>query len=276
MEKQSRQYELRDRTIADFGDQWTRYADNEGHYGSIAILADTLGPLLPVGALAGKEIAEIGSGTGRIVRMLLAAGAKRILAIEPSKAVELLRGNLAEWADRVEVLQCRGEEIPVNSELDYVLSIGVIHHIPEPKPVLAASFRALRPGGRLVIWVYGREGNRMTVATIEAIRAVTIHLPHAALALLCHIFNLALDVYLSLCRWLPLPLRDYMRNVIGKFNRAKRYLVIYDQFKPAYAKYYTEVEVRSLFVDAGFVDVRLYHRRGYSWTVIGTRPVAHA
>ena len=81
--------ELRKRTIADFGDQWTRYTDNEGFYGSVDLLSDTLGPLLPLSAFEGKCVAEIGSGTGRIVRMLLAAGAGKVLAIERSQVVVL-------------------------------------------------------------------------------------------------------------------------------------------------------------------------------------------
>jgi len=272
VEEQLKRHDLRDRTIADFGDQWTRYTDNDGHYGSLDLLADTLGPLLPIGDLAGKRVAEIGSGTGRIVRMLLAAGAVRVLAIEPSQAVEVLRANLADAANRVEILNRRGEEVPAGSNLDYVLSIGVIHHIPDPAPVLAAAFTALKPGGKLVVWVYGKEGNRLAVALIEALRAVTVRLPHAVLALLSHLCNLVLDIYIPLCHLLPLPLRDYMRNVIGKFSRAKRYLVIYDQLKPAYAKYYTADEARALFSEAGFVEIRLYHRRNYSWTIVGTRP----
>jgi hypothetical protein len=62
-----------------------------------------------------------------------------------------------------------------------------------------------------------------------------------------------------------------MTEVIGRFSASKRYLVIYDQLKPAYAKYYREYEVRKLLEDAEFVDVKLYHRHGYSWTAIASR-----
>ena len=70
-----------------------------------------------------------------------------------------------------------------------------------------------------------------------------------------------------------LPLADYVRNVIGKFSRQKRYLVLYDQLDPAYAKYYTGRQRRANLLErAGFIDVTLYHRRGYSWTACGRRP----
>ncbi len=265
--------DLRAQTIADFGDQWTRYTDNEGFYGSVDLLADTFGPLFSLSAFEGKRVAEIGSGTGRIVGMLLAAGAGRVLAIEPSQAVEVLRRNLQSDGHRVEILHARGDEIPEGLDLDFIVSIGVLHHIPDPAPVIAAAYRALRPGGQIVIWVYGKEGNRLVVTLIEAIRRITTYMPHRMLALLASVCNVALDAYVPACRLFPfLPLADYVRNVIGRFSRHKRYLVIYDQLKPAYAKYYTEKEVRSLLESAGFADVRLYHRRRYSWTASGRRP----
>jgi len=264
---------LRGRTIADFGDQWTRYTDNEGFYGSLDIFADALGPLLPVSAFAGKRVAEIGSGTGRIVRMLLAAGAERVFAIEPSDAVDVLRRNLQSNVDRVEILHLRGDEIPRSLDLDFVVSIGVLHHIPDPAPVVTAAFDALRPGGQIVVWVYGKEGNRWVVTIIQALRAATTRLPHFALAAFASFFNALLDAYIPLCRVFPgLPLSDYMRNVLAKFSRKKRYLVVYDQLKPAYAKYYTAAEIQRLLEGAGFVDVRLFHRRRYSWTAVGGRP----
>ena len=50
-----------------------------------------------------------------------------------------------------------------------------------------------------------------------------------------------------------------------------RRLVIYDQLNPAHAKYYRRKEVKKLMRDAGFSNIRLYHRHGYSWTAIGTK-----
>jgi SAM-dependent methyltransferase len=265
--------EIRNRTIADFGDQWTRYTDNEGFYGSVDLLADTLGPLLAVSGFAGKRVAEIGSGTGRIARMLLTAGAAHVVAIEPSQAVDVLRRNLRDYAQRVEVLNLRGDQIPEGLCLDFVVSIGVLHHIPDPAPVLEAAYRALRPGGWIVVWLYGKEGNRLVVTLIRAMRSITTRLPHSLLAVLASACNVVLDVYIPLARLFRfLPLAGYMRNVLGKFDRRKRRLVIYDQLKPAYAKYYTEREARTLLEGAGFTEVVLYHRHGYSWTVLGRRP----
>ena len=65
-----------------------------------------------------------------------------------------------------------------------MVSYGVLHHIPDPRPVMEAARRALRPGGRMAVWIYGREGNEAYLALAEPVRALTTRLPHAALSAL--------------------------------------------------------------------------------------------
>jgi hypothetical protein len=64
-----------------------------------------------------------------------------------------------------------------------------------------------------------------------------------------------------------------MREVVAKLEPSHRRLTIYDQLNPAYAKYYTRAEAEQLLVEAGFVDLHLHHRHGYSWSLVGTKPV---
>lgn len=261
------------RTIEDFGDQWVRYPDNSGYYGSIEMLTDIFGPLLSVEEIAGKRVAEIGSGSGRIVNMLLDAGAEHVLAIEPSAAFDVLRQNTSVYAGcgRVDYLHASGENIPRDQRFDYVFSVGVLHHTGRPEPILAAAYQALKPGGRMLIWLYGREGNELYLNIVEPLRMLTTRLPSRILSTLCHAFNACLWLYVAACRILPLPLRGYCRNVLAKLSWRKRFLVIYDQLNPTVAKYYGKREARLLLEEAKFEQVRTHHRHGYSWTVIGTR-----
>jgi hypothetical protein len=91
---------LRDETISDFGGQWARYTDSKGWYGSIELFKDIAQPLLDVESLNGTYVAEIGSGAGRIVGMLLNAGVKHVYAIEPSSdAFEVLGKKPVQVAD---------------------------------------------------------------------------------------------------------------------------------------------------------------------------------
>ena len=50
-----------ERTIRDFGEQWTAYKDNAGYYGSSDLFADIWGPLGSEIALQGSRVADIGT-----------------------------------------------------------------------------------------------------------------------------------------------------------------------------------------------------------------------
>jgi SAM-dependent methyltransferase len=258
-------------TIADFGRQWLSFNDNIGHYGSVELLADIVEPLLPMAELRGARVAEVGSGSGRIVNMLLDAGAASVVAVEPSEAVATLRQNTEARRHQVHILNTTGDRLPAGQKLDLVVAIGVLHHIVDPLPVVRAAYNALRPGGRVLIWLYGREGNELYLATVGRLRGVTKRLPHRVLSALSEPLTLTADLYALLCRALRLPMRDYVLNVYAKLDRDKRKLVIYDQLNPAYSRYYGEEEARALLEQGGFVNVRLHHRHGYSWTVVGER-----
>lgn len=261
--------DLGKKTISDFGEQWTQFPENEGLYASVETFQDICGPLLSASEIQDKSVAEIGSGTGRIVNMLASIGVKNITAIEPSKAFEVLQKNVSSHLN-VRCLQGSGDEIPLG-DFDLVFSIGVLHHIPEPDEVVKAVHRSLKSGGKFLAWVYGREGNELYLKLVTPIREFTARLPFRKLDFLCGILNSLLDFYILACYILPLPMSSYMKNVIGKWTRKVRQLTIYDQLNPAYAKYYTQSEARELFEGNGFTDVRLFHRHEYSWTIIGTK-----
>lgn len=262
------------RTIQDFGEQWHHYSDTSGGFwASKELLRDITMPLLDPDALAGRTVAEIGSGSGRIITMLMPYQPARVYALEPSDpGFASLQANTAAHAERIEYLHCVGDQLPAGLDLDFAISIGVIQFIPDPDSTIRAMFNALKPGGRCLIWLYSVEGNEAYLRFALPLRAITTRLPHPLLAAVCSSLNLALSAYIGLCRLLPLPMRDYIANHLGKMSRDKRYLTIYDQLNPTYAKYYTRDEALDLLRRAGFADVQVHHRHGYSWTIIGTRP----
>ncbi|MDR0747083.1 MAG: class I SAM-dependent methyltransferase [Helicobacteraceae bacterium] len=262
------------RCIEDFGEQWSQYPENEGLYASVETLQDICGDLLNIGEFEGKTIADIGSGSGRIVNMLLDAGAKKVTALEPSAAFDVLRRNTSDRADRIVYLRAigGGGELPPNS-FDFALSIGVMHHIPDPAPAMREMFESLRGGGKAIVWLYGREGNGLYLFFVRPLRVLTSRMPHKVLHAFVKFIAILLNGYICLCSHVKLPMYLYMRNVVGKWSRHIRFVTIYDQLNPAYAKYYRRDEAEKLMSDAGFINVRAYHRHNYSWTMLGEKVV---
>jgi len=265
--------ESQSQTIQDFGRQWTYYDDvDSGYYASTDLLNDLLTPFLSAGDVRDAKVADIGSGTGRIVRMLVSAGAGHVTAVEPSDAFEVLVSNTRDIADKIEYVQNIGENIP-NGQFDLILSMGVIHHIPDPDPTIRSALAALRPGGRILIWVYGKEGNELYLALAGPLRHVTRRLPDPLLRLFCWVLWLPLVIYVSLCRFVPLPMRSYAKNHLVHLSNRQLVTTIFDQLNPAYAKYYTKQEAIDLLERAGAEQVAAHHRHGYSWTVCGCKAI---
>src|SRR5688572_4771922 len=135
---------LQTKTIADFGEEWTSYPDAGGFFGSAELFNDFFRPLVSDRDLVGTRVADIGAGTGRFVNVLASAGSSHVIAVEPSDAFRVLCENTASFQERITYIKATGDTLPPTGDLDYVFATGVLHHIPEPTPVVEAAFRALR------------------------------------------------------------------------------------------------------------------------------------
>jgi SAM-dependent methyltransferase len=261
-----------ERTVAAFGEQWSHYTQNDGYYGSLELFADVIAPLLTPADFTGARVADIGSGTGRIVGMLLAAGAAHVTAVEPSRAFAVLSRNTADIRDRVTVLNVTGDRLPPGLELDYVVSLGVLHHIPEPAPVVRAALAALRPGGRILLWVYAHEGNERYLAWTTPLRALTTRMPHLAVAGVSHLLASATTAFLAAKAAVRPGGSGYLDRVFARLPYRDRHLVVYDQLRPRHTKHYTAHELEELLSSCGYAEIHLSHRHGYSWTAVATKP----
>jgi SAM-dependent methyltransferase len=261
---------LTDKSIDDYGVQWTKHTANEGYYASLEMFSDIVGDFVSIEDLVGKKVADIGSGTGRIVNMLLRSGASKVVAMEPSAAIDVLKKNILD-PDRVQALQLRGDQLPATGDLDYVFSFGVLDRIPEPQPVAQAAHAALRQGGKVVFWFSGKEGNEAYLAMLRPLRLLTQWMPHPLMTAVSWALTLPLKLYMLLCRFLPLPMRSYMVDHLSKITWAQQMLTIYDQLNPSYVKFFTREEALDLLRNSGFQKIEIFARHGYSWTVTGEK-----
>jgi ArsR family transcriptional regulator len=142
--------------------QWDRLREELfGPTSHLRALGGLLDPDLVVG--------DFGCGTGSVSRWL-SDFCDRIIAVDASKEMlEAARQNLA-GQKHVELRQGSLEKLPINdSELDVALMILVLHHLPEPKRVLAEAARTLKPGGRVLIldmMPHEREEYRQTMGHV--------------------------------------------------------------------------------------------------------------
>ena len=113
--------------------------------------------LIPLNDLNGKDVLEIGSGTGVHAKLLAEAGAHVTAVDLTPTAVALTRRRLELAHLDAHVVEADAESLPFeDASFDFVWSWGVIHHSERTDRVIAEIARVLRPGGTLALMVYHR------------------------------------------------------------------------------------------------------------------------
>ncbi len=115
--------------------------------------------------VSGSKVLEVGAGIGTFTRMMLDAGAKEMLVVEPeARCADVLDGAFANEA-KVRVVRDALPDAPdiIAGEGTFDLAVcqNVLEHIGDDRGAITAMARALRPGGRLALvvpagpWLYG-------------------------------------------------------------------------------------------------------------------------
>ena len=263
---------VRNKTIEDFNNQWKLQGDlNDDYWASDQILFDQISEIFSIEEVKDKIVGDVGAGTGRVVKTFLKYNPKKIYAIEPSPTgINHINRNLSNNKNLV-VINSDGLSFKTPELCDFIYSLGVIHHIKNPTDILKNIKKNLKSKGKILLWVYGYENNIPYVFVYKVLSKITKKLPDRFLYFFSTFLNAILQPYILLCKLFNLPLKKYFLEVFNKCGWKKRNDIIFDQLNPAYAKYYKKEEIKKELLDAGFINLKFYHRHGYSWTVLGEK-----
>jgi ubiquinone/menaquinone biosynthesis C-methylase UbiE len=109
-------------------------------------------PVLENGRKA--DVLDLGTGTAQIPIVLARKwdGCRIMAADAAVSMLEIARYNLeiAGLIERIQLAHVDAKTLAFSAQhFDVVMSNSIVHHIPEPKTVLAEALRVLRPGGLL-------------------------------------------------------------------------------------------------------------------------------
>jgi SAM-dependent methyltransferase len=274
--------EQQHKTAAAFGWQWQHFSELHPEFES-----QFLDWLHPIGRdnFVGKRVLDAGCGLGRHAYFAASYGAREVVALDLSDAVETAQRNLAQF-DNVHVVQGDLLRPPLRTAadgggFDLVYSIGVLHHLPDPYEGFRTLLRYVRPGGTIAVWVYGHENNGFVRNVVEPIRRVSTRIPPSALRALAWplaigFHGAAKGIYRPLERTAAgrsLPLHAYMSSV-ADFSFRQNYGIVFDQLVAPTAAYIKGDELKRWFAENDLEDVHVSHRHGNSWRGQGRVPVA--
>jgi SAM-dependent methyltransferase len=217
---------------------------------------------------AGKSFLDVGCGMGRNSYWPLRYGAARGVAVDIDvRSIAAARRTLREFP-QAEVAPASAYDLPYRDEFDIVFSIGVVHHLADPPRALANMVRAAKPGGVVLIWVYGLENNEWIVRFVSPVRKrVLSRLPIRVL----HLLSLPLGLGLWTAFRLGFGRSEYS-TFFSRLSLRNAQSIVFDQLLPVIANYWPRATVRALLVDAGLDEVALQWVNQNSWSAIGRKP----
>ena len=141
-------------TVKSFGEEWSRYDQTELKYEEAEKYFNDYFAVFPWEIITTDSVGfDMGCGTGRWAR-IFADKVKLLNCIEPSKAINVAKKNLA---DKNNLCFIKGDVnnsgLELNSQ-DFGYCLGVLHHIPNTQEAIKACVKLLKPGAPFLVYIY--------------------------------------------------------------------------------------------------------------------------
>jgi ubiquinone/menaquinone biosynthesis C-methylase UbiE/uncharacterized protein YbaR (Trm112 family) len=255
------------RTAESFAYEWQRFGALRDQWRKN--FADYMRPHSPE-SFAGRLLLDVGTGSGRHAFHAAELGA-RVVAVDIGRSIDVARANLP---GGVLTVQADAERLPFEAgTFDFVMSIGVLHHLPDPERALGRIVPLARPGGHVhlyLYWVPEQAWHARVLRAVSAVRRVTVRLPHRLLHALCVPLAAALALTVvwpyRLLRRVPrlrrvadaLPLKTYADYPFGVLVNDQ-----FDRFSAPLERRYARAEVEAMLQCAGLTDVSVIANHGW-------------
>jgi len=266
-------------TAESFGWSWTKFSHDDEKFAQ-----QFLDWIAPVTAdfFAGKVVLEGGCGKGRHTRRIAGWGAQDIVAVDLSDAVEVAFAA-TRGLPNAHIIQADIFRLPLRRAFDYAFSVGVLHHLPNPRDGFKSLVSKVKSGGHMSAWIYGAENNGWIVSFVNPVRRVTSSMNRRALFQLSKLPAAA--VYLS-TKLIYAPLNqsnsgkqvarhlfynDYL-NYISRFDWREQHSIVFDHLVAPTAFYISREEFEQWWRDVGAQDVIINWHNQNSWRGFGRIP----
>ncbi len=263
------------KTQNSFGYQWTTFSemscdfrDNFWNY---------LTPATPE-FLNGRLGLDAGCGFGRHLYHAADCGAEMI-GMDFSLAIEASHANTRQFPN-VHLVQGDIYAPPfAPGTFDFVYSVGVLHHLPDPERGVQSLVPLVRQHGSMFVWLYSST-RRVTNFILEVARAVTTRMPYPAvkgISFVGAVFDSLWTTPYQVLSSIPGVGRVVDRITPPRIKLYSRYpfQVLhadwFDRLAAPIRFYYSGAEVADILETAGLTNVRVAPTGLYGWRGVGVR-----
>ncbi len=262
-------------TAENFGWQWTHFTQEDKKYAE-----QFLGWLQPVKPefFANKIVLEGGCGKGRHTSLAADWGAKEVVGIDLSAAVESAF-IATRHLPNAHVVQADIFKLPFKKAFDYAFSVGVLHHTPDPKKSFVSLASKVKKGGHISAWIYGAENNEWITRYVDPIRtSFTSKMGQPTLYQLSKLPTLGVFLASKLiykpANAVSKPIakhlfyNDYL-NHLGTFGWREQHNIVFDHLVAPTAFYISKDEFETWWKEVHAEDVEIIWHNQNSWCGFG-------
>lgn len=260
-------------TAENFGWQWTHFTQEDKKYNE-----QFLGWIQPVKPdfFRDKTILEGGCGKGRHTSLAANWGAKAVVGIDLSQAVESAF-QATRHLPNAHIVQADIFKLPFKRLFDYAFSVGVLHHTPDPKKAFVSLAGKVKRGGHISAWIYGAENNEWITSYVNPVRErFTSKINQPTLYQLSKLPTLG--VYLA-SKLIYKPLdktklgkrlfyTDYLTH-LGTFGWREQHNIVFDHLVAPTAFYISKAEFEDWWKTIGAENVEIIWHNQNSWCGFG-------
>jgi len=144
---------LKTETQDSFGLQWNLFPEMFEVWDSN--FREYFYPKISVDDFNQKYILDCGCGFGRHLYYSAKYGAKEVIGVDLSHAVDSAVLNVSEFPN-AHVVQGEIYNLPVKANFDLAYTIGVLQHLPDPLEAFKSIASQIKVEGEMYAWVYGK------------------------------------------------------------------------------------------------------------------------
>ena len=267
-------------TVSSFGNEWehfNRFSDEE-----ITQLGNEYFDIVtPQMVDKDTVMGDFGCGSGRFSKYWQPK-VKQLVALDPSQAIfvaDRLLGNAA----NVTLCQTTIDNIPYpDNYFDFVMSIGVLHHIPDTQKAMLDCVKKIKPGGYFYTYIYYNFDNKSywykaIWQLSNSIRQIVAQLPNTPKRLVCNLLAVVLYMpFVLLCRLAKkMNISDEIRHKIPlSYYENKSFYIIrndaLDRFGTPLEQRFSQKNITQMMLNCGLTNIAFSTKTPY-WHAVAQK-----
>lgn len=266
--------------VAGFGDEWTRFDQSGLSPDEARQSFAQYFRIFPWNKISATAVgADIGCGSGRWAR-LVAPRVGRLHCVDASAAALAVAQRNLQGLPNCEFHHASVDRIPiVDGSLDFLYTLGVLHHAPDTAAGIRQCVAKLRPGAPLLLYLYYRFDGRprwyvWLWKCTDLVRRTVSRFPHFLRFFLSQL--IAAAVYWPLARAARLAEHAGIspRNMPLAYYRHRSFYTMrtdaLDRFGTRLEQRFTRSEIEKMMREAGLTDITFSEEPPF-WCAVGFR-----